>query len=57
MSYAELDMLIDGKWTKGNGAPMDVLNPATEEVLAQLPTATESAPMAAWSPRVFPARA
>ena len=42
MSYAELDMLIDGKWTKGNGAPMDVLNPATEEVLGQLPTATDA---------------
>ncbi len=42
MSYAELDMLIDGKWTKGSGAPMDVLNPATEEVLGQLPTATDS---------------
>lgn len=42
MSYAELDMLIDGKWTKGNGAPMDVLNPATEEVLGELPTATDA---------------
>ena len=42
MSYAELDMLIDGKWTKGNGAPMDVLNPATEEVLGSLPTATDA---------------
>jgi len=42
MSYAELDMLIDGKWTKGSGAPMDVLNPATEEVLGQLPTATDA---------------
>ncbi len=42
MSYAELDMLIDGKWTKGNGTPMDVLNPATEEVLGSLPTATDA---------------
>ncbi len=42
MSYPELDMLIDGAWTKGSGAPMDVINPATEEVLGSLPTATDA---------------
>jgi succinate-semialdehyde dehydrogenase/glutarate-semialdehyde dehydrogenase len=33
-------MFIGGEWTMGSGAPLQVLNPATEEVLAPLPRAT-----------------
>lgn len=36
-------MFIAGEWTKGSGGtPKTVLNPATEEVLAQLPAASEA---------------
>ena len=42
MSYETLEMLIDGKWTKGSGEPIPVLNPATEETLGELPTATDA---------------
>jgi len=35
-------MLIGGEWTKGSGEPKEVINPATEEVIAMLPSATEA---------------
>lgn len=35
-------MLIGGEWTKGSGTPREIINPATEEVLAELPSATEA---------------
>jgi succinate-semialdehyde dehydrogenase/glutarate-semialdehyde dehydrogenase len=40
--YKQPLMLIAGEWTRGSGAPKDVVNPATEDVLAQLPAATEA---------------
>ena len=42
VSYKAPLMYIAGEWTKGSGKPKDVINPATEEVLAQLPGATEA---------------
>ena len=42
MTYAALEMLIDGRFTSGNGKPIEVLNPATEAVLAEVPTATDA---------------
>src|SRR5262245_2624042 len=33
-------LYIDGKWTDGSGGTFDVLNPATEEVVAQAPNGT-----------------
>ncbi len=42
VSYKAPLMFIAGEWTKGSGKPKDVINPATEEVLAQLPGATEA---------------
>ncbi len=41
-TYKQPLMYIAGEWTKGSGTPKDVINPATEEVLAQLPAATEA---------------
>ena len=39
--YEELAMYIDGEWCQGgDGAGEDVINPATEEVLAHLPHAS-----------------
>ena len=36
-------MLISGKWTAGNSTDsIDVINPATEEVIDQVPRGTES---------------
>jgi aldehyde dehydrogenase (NAD+)/betaine-aldehyde dehydrogenase len=35
------DLTVDGAAVAGKGAPIDVLNPATEEVVAQVPAATE----------------
>lgn len=40
MAYTDLNLYIDGEFTKGNsGASEDVLNPATDGVLAPLPHA------------------
>jgi len=39
MSYETLAMLIDGEWTAGSGDPIPVIDPATQDVLGQLPTA------------------
>lgn len=40
MKYETLELLIDGKWTKGtSGKSQDVINPSTEEVLGTLPHA------------------
>ena len=39
--YEELAMYIDGEWCQGgDGAGEDVINPATEEILARLPHAS-----------------
>src|ERR1700753_3356060 len=41
MSYTQLGLYIDGKWSHGNGGGgEDVLNPATQKPLAHLPHAT-----------------
>jgi succinate-semialdehyde dehydrogenase/glutarate-semialdehyde dehydrogenase len=43
MSYTELALLIDGQWLQGEGRrTLPVINPATEEVLGQLPLATSA---------------
>ena len=43
MSYTELKMLIDGEWTVGtSGKSEDVIDPATNEVLGQVPHASEA---------------
>ena len=34
-----LSMLIGGKWAAGSGRPRTILNPATEEVIAECPDA------------------
>ncbi|MET8516754.1 aldehyde dehydrogenase family protein [Streptomyces sp. NPDC005077] len=34
-------MLIDGRLVQGQGAPLEILNPATEEVVARVPDATD----------------
>ena len=42
MTYEKLDCLIDGEWRAGaSGRIVDVVNPATEEVLAELAMASE----------------
>lgn len=42
MSYEKLELLIGGEWTAGtSGKTEPVINPATEEVLAELPHASE----------------
>ncbi|MEM1289222.1 MAG: NAD-dependent succinate-semialdehyde dehydrogenase [Pseudomonadota bacterium] len=39
--YPTIEMLIDGQWTQGSGSErQDVINPATDEVLGQVPHAT-----------------
>src|SRR5210317_583701 len=41
MSYPDIKMLIDGKWTTGtSGESDDILDPATHEVLGQVPHAS-----------------
>ncbi len=41
MTYETLELFIDGKWTKGTSKKSQaVINPATEEVLGQLPHAS-----------------
>ena len=41
MSYEKLDLLINGQFRQGSGGDAeDVINPATEEVLAQVPHAS-----------------
>ena len=41
MAYIDLKMLVNGQWTQGHsGKVVDVLNPATDEVLGQLPLAS-----------------
>lgn len=40
MAYETLELLIDGEWRKGDGGGEDVLNPATEQVLGQVPHAS-----------------
>lgn len=43
MAYETLQLFIDGKWTDGtSGITEDVINPATEEVLGQLPHASQA---------------
>ncbi len=42
MAYEKLELLIDGEWTQGSsGKSEDVLNPATDEVLGELPHASK----------------
>jgi aldehyde dehydrogenase (NAD+)/betaine-aldehyde dehydrogenase len=36
------EMLIDGEWSKGNGTTFPTLDPATGEVLAEVPEGTEA---------------
>lgn len=40
--YKQPMMLIAGEWTRGSGAPRNVINPANEEVLAELPGASQA---------------
>ena len=41
IGHDDLRLLIDGEWLKGEGRrTLPVINPATEEVLGQLPLAT-----------------
>ena len=41
MAYEKLELLIDGEWTQGtSGKSEKVINPATEEVLGELPHAS-----------------
>ena len=40
MTYEKLELLIGGEWRKGDGGGEDVLNPAYEQVLAQVPHAS-----------------
>jgi succinate-semialdehyde dehydrogenase/glutarate-semialdehyde dehydrogenase len=41
--YTDLALYIDGKWVNGNGRKgEEVLNPATEKPLAQLPHASQA---------------
>ena len=43
MAYETLQLFIDGKWTNGtSGITENVINPATEEVLGQLPHASQA---------------
>ncbi|MFK7944754.1 MAG: NAD-dependent succinate-semialdehyde dehydrogenase [Paracoccaceae bacterium] len=43
MSYEKLDLLINGQFRQGSGGDAeDVLNPATEEVLGQVPHASKA---------------
>ena len=35
-------MFVDGKFVDGDGEPLKTINPATEEVLAEVATASES---------------
>ena len=42
MDYENLELLINGNWTKGTSSEKeDVINPATEEILGVLPHASE----------------
>ena len=41
-SKDERELLIGGKWVEAAGGAYDVINPATEEVVAQAPSATEA---------------
>ena len=44
MTYETLELFIDGKWTQGtSGITQDVINPATEELVADVQAAGESA--------------
>ncbi len=36
----EVQLLIDGRWSGGSGGRVEVINPATEEAVAQAPTAS-----------------
>ena len=40
MAYEKLELLIDGEWRKGDGGAEDVINPANEQVLGQVPHAS-----------------
>jgi succinate-semialdehyde dehydrogenase / glutarate-semialdehyde dehydrogenase len=41
MKYEKLELFINGQWTQGtSGKAQDVINPATEELLGQLPHAS-----------------
>ena len=41
--YEKLELWIDGQWRQGStGVTEPVLNPATEEILAELPHASEA---------------
>ncbi len=63
----ESTLFIDGEWSSANGDGIEALNPATEEVLATVPSATEAdvdraldaaqRAKAAWAHTPAPARA
>ncbi len=40
MAYEKLELLIGGKWRKGDGGGEDVLNPANEQVIGHVPHAS-----------------
>ena len=40
MSLATASAYIDGSWVTGEGEPFEVINPATEDVLAVVPALT-----------------
>jgi len=40
MAYENLELLIGGEWRKGDGGGEDVLNPANEQVIGQVPHAS-----------------
>ncbi len=40
MAYEKLELLINGEWRTGDGGAEDVINPATEQVLGQVPHAS-----------------
>ena len=43
MSYEKLELLIDGNWRQGSSNKTEkVYNPATNDVLGELPHATDS---------------
>ncbi len=40
--YSDLSLFIDGRWRKGSNDPIPVINPATEEVIGMLASASTS---------------
>ena len=52
MSYETLELLIDGKFRAGSGGEAEaVLNPATEDTLADVPHASAAARHPRWTVR------